>query len=249
MPGAAPFLPLAGGLLGGLLGGGSQQGPPVTSTVTPDDASTRWLEQYRTFANQNYQSVAGGPNPNLQGAQNAFSTLAGGAGAGMQMGLGGLDQYLSPYLDEVIGSARRDIFDPQRDAASLRANDLATKAGAFGGDRSAILQAEMLRDVNRNEASTLSGLRESGYQNAVNQLLSERARVGGLGLAGAQGLFGLGQYGDQRMQQALQALLAGFPGGGMTTAQNTFTNPFANILGGVTTGFDILDRLKGGGGA
>jgi len=244
MAGLAPFLPVAGGLLGGLFGGGSRSGPPITSSQAPDEATAKWLETFRNTALNQYNQ---GPNAATIGAQGAYGGLLSGLTNGMQTGLGGLDQYLNPYMDQVVDAARTGIFDPQRDQARLRASDLATKAGAFGGDRSAILESQMVGDVNRNEASTLASLRQSGFEQAVNQLLAERSRQGQMGLAGAQGLFGIGQQLDQRQLAALQQMLGGLGFGGTTSSQSTFTNPYANILGGATSGLDIYEKLKSSG--
>ena len=77
-------------------------------------------------------------------------------------------------------------FDRQRQMATLQGNDLATKAGAFGGSRSAVLNASLQNDVNRNESSALSGLdlqqNQEQFQRLLQllQLSGSAAGVGGM---------------------------------------------------------------------
>jgi hypothetical protein len=87
----------------------------------------------------------------------------------------------------------------------------------------------MMGGVNRNEASTLAGLRSAGFSQASNQLLGERARMGGYGLAGMQGLMGMGQHLDQNQLAALQAMQGGFT---PTSQTNTNTQTQSGDLWG-----------------
>jgi len=106
-------------------------------------------------------------------------------------------------------------------------------AGAFGGDRSAILEGELTRGVNEIGSQTLANVRAGGFNNAVNQLLAERGRLGGLGIAGAQGLLGTGQQIDARQLAALQGLVPGFTPTQQTdeTVERTQGDLFSQLLG------------------
>ena len=197
--------------------GGSQTVVNKTE-IRPEDAA--YLERYRQImggqANKllGNQSITPGMDPSalqagrmLQnyGAFNpALQQAMGGYGNLYNLGFnaqGGLntDAFMNPYEQQVIGGVQSD-FDRQRAMAARSAGDLATQAGAFGGSRSAVLQGEMSRDINMNEAQQLANLRSSGYLNAQNMAAN-------LGLTGLQGIAGLGQYGKGLEQQQIQGLL------------------------------------------
>lgn len=106
-----------------------------------------------------------------------------------------------------VRSNMQSDFDRQRQMATLQGNDLATKAGAFGGNRSAVLNAGLQGDVNRQETSALSGLDLQQNQEQFQRLMAllglqgQAAGVGGQtqtqtmpgnGLAGLGGLLATG---------------------------------------------------------
>lgn len=119
-------------------------------------------------------------------------------------------------------------FDRMRTQAGMTADDYATKAGAFGGDRSAIFKANALNDVNANEASTLSRFDLASNQDEWQRQLALLGMMGGAANVGGQtttqqmsgsplgGLIGLG------------TTIAGIPGigslfgGGGTPAPTTY---------------------------
>lgn len=90
-----------------------------------------------------------------------------------QTGLDGLDRYMNPYLGTVIGNVQRE-GDRQASMASQYGADQATRAGAYGGSREAVLRGQLIGDVNRNTQNTIGTLSAQGYSDAVNQLLSDR---------------------------------------------------------------------------
>lgn len=209
--------------------------------------------------------------------------LYGQAGQGLQQGLGILgnagrgdvSQFFNPYQQQVIDASAND-FARQRQGAMAAAADQATKANAFGGSRGAVFQANALGDVNRDEASTLAGLRQSGFDQSFNRALQTGGTLANLGLSGAQGLLGAGQAGlglSQQMQQsgeynralqerqqldpynrALQGLSIlqggiGMPGGS-SLSQPTGSSPLQSAAGGALTGLSFggpLGAAIGGG--
>ena len=119
-------------------------------------------------------------------------------------------QYMDPYMNDVIQQQYQDI-QRQGDIAKQGANAQAVGAGAFGGSRQGIQQAEINRNVLDQQARTGSQLRSAGYQNAQQQAQAayEAARArqaqqsqltGQLGQIGSQA--GL-QYGQQMGQLGL----------------------------------------------
>jgi hypothetical protein len=85
-----------------------------------------------------------------------------------------LAPYLNPYTDDVISAALGDLAHA-RQAQGVTDNAAATAAHAFGGTRQAVLDANTTNDYLRNVASTASGLRQTGYQNAQQAALSDIA--------------------------------------------------------------------------
>jgi hypothetical protein len=245
-----PAIGAGAGLLGSLFGG--KPSPDTsTSTFTPDKNSLAQLEAYRRMAQQ-YQQRAGdqlnqGP---LRGALSGYNMMAGNLGYGMQRGTQGVEQFFDPFQGQVIGGLQQD-FDRMRGLAYNQAGDQAIGAGAFGGDRRALLEAAGQRDIGQLESNTLAGVRSQGYNTALDRLMAERMQAANLGFQGLQGMQGVaGQFqGDQLA--ALQAMLAGVGGGGYTTnttATQGYTppNPFAGALGGAAT---AMGMFPGGGGA
>lgn len=224
--------------------------------------------------------VPGGPpaplgvDPASQAAGQGYGGLAGIGGqaaGGITRGQAGLDRmaggdvsnFFNPYQQQVVDAMRGD-FDRQRAAGMTAANQQATAANAFGGSRQAVLQAQNLDNVNRNEASTLANLRSSGYQQAfqnglgVNSGLINSGLAGGqLGLGANSGLFGYGDYNRgigmeqqnapwDRAAQGLGILAGGLGGGGQTTTQPYYHNPLGGAIGGASAGFGIGGPIGAG---
>jgi len=158
-----------------------------TSSVKPD-AST---QQYQDI----FRKVIAGELGNLTG-NDSLKQYAGAYGAGSL----GLPDYAAGRTQ------LQNDFQRQRGEATLQGNDLATKEGAFGGSRSAVLNSNLQGDVNRNEASTLTNY----DMNAKQQQFQMLAQLLGLG----------GQ---------------GFGQAGYTQSQTMPGNPWAGILGIGTT--------------
>lgn len=83
-----------------------------------------------------------------------------------------IKDFYNPFEADVVG-AQQGSFDRQRQLAQQSGAQQSTRDGTFGGDRSAILQAELMGGVNRSEAETLSQLRAAGYSDAMGQAVTE----------------------------------------------------------------------------
>ena len=83
--------------------------------------------------------------------------------------------YQSPYQQEVIDLAMQDI-QRQSDIARQQAQSRAIGAGAFGGSRSAILEAEAMRPYAEQQARTAAGLRQAGFEQAQRAAESDIER-------------------------------------------------------------------------
>ena len=113
--------------------------------------------------------------------------------------------YQSPYQQQVIDLAMQDI-QRQADIARGGAQERAIRAGAFGGSRSAILEAESQRPYAEQMARTAAGLRQSGFEQAQRAAQSDLARQQQLGV------FGAGQEQQRALQQAQLGQQAGIFG-------------------------------------
>ena len=127
--------------------------------------------------------------------------------------------YQSPYTQQVIDQSMADI-QRQADIARGQAQSRAIGAGAFGGSRSALLEAESQRPYIEQQARTAAGLRQAGFEQAERAAESDIARqqqmamfapelelrarqqqAGLLGGVGAEQMSRLGQLGQIGLQQ------------------------------------------------
>ena len=180
-----------------------------------------------------------------------------------------ISAYQSPYTQQVIDTTLGDIRR-ERDIAQRQAQESAIRAGAFGGSRSAIMEAEATRPYVEQAARTAAGLRQAGFGQALGAAESDIERqmatrgfqrgvlgdISGL-QAGRLGLLGgIGAQQQMLQQRALdvpyqefqRALAYGPQQLGLLSA--AAGQPFAvsktagyqpSTLEGVTTALEILD--------
>jgi hypothetical protein len=136
-----------------------------------------------------------------------------GIGA-LQGAMGGFDpsttmDYYDPYAEDVIAAQQADIErlgNQQRLASSAQA----AAAGAFGGSRGAVEQAEIGRNVLGEQSRMGAQLRSQGYQQARQAAMQAFEAQKARQMAAGQGIGQLGlQYGQLGQQDvAQQAALA-----------------------------------------
>jgi hypothetical protein len=107
-----------------------------------------------------------------------------------------LSPYMNPYLDEVLGATMGDI-NRQRDLAVGQTGDAAMQAGAFGGSRHGVAQAETERAYGDIAARTAAGLRGDAFNQAAGLFGQDQNRM----MQGAMGAAGIG--GLQRQQEQM----------------------------------------------
>lgn len=112
-------------------------------------------------------------------------------------------QFYNPFENDVVGAFLGDL-QAMRKQNGLVANDLAERSNAFGGDRDAVYRAVSNGELDRTAASSIAGLRSSGFNTAVSGALSNR----GLQLAGNAQLSSLIESRRAARLQELQALMA-----------------------------------------
>jgi hypothetical protein len=101
-------------------------------------------------------------------------------GAGKGTGAGTVDEFMSPYQQQVIDTSLAE-FDRQAKAQEQRIRDQAVASGAFGGGREGVQLAEFQTGSDRNRLALEAGLRQQGFQQAVAR--RDKAFQDQLGLA------------------------------------------------------------------
>jgi hypothetical protein len=123
------------------------------------------------------------------------------AGAGQQFAQQAQDPramqgYMSPYMQNVVDYQKSQALRDYNMARPMRARQ-AAGAGAFGGSRQAIMEAEAERSL----GSQLQGIAATGSQKAFEDAQRQQQFGAQLGLQGQQaGLQGFGQYGQMASQ-------------------------------------------------
>jgi len=140
-------------------------------------------------------------NAQQLGQQGIGQAQAMTAGAGYDFDPTSYQEFMNPYLDDIVQQQYEDIAE-QGDIAKNKASAQAIGAGAFGGSRGAIEQAAINQNVLDQQARTGSQLRSAGFQQAQNLAQQAASRQAQQQLAQA------GQFG----QQAGQAGALGFQG-------------------------------------
>ena len=152
----------------------------------------------------------------------------------------GYQQYMSPYQQSVIDQATQALQRQAQVAANQRAAQ-ATQAGAYGGARFGVQEAEAQSGLGRNIADITAQLQAQNYSQAVQRQQQQLGNLTGLasfvpGLEQAQiqqlGTLGAGQQAYQ--QSILDAM----------TQANQLENIYG--LGRLGTGTNIFASLASG---
>ncbi len=153
------------------------------------------------------QPVTGFQAPTIEATQAPGAAQIGPVSTPQFRGLLSQDigAYQSPYQQQVIDLAMGDI-QRQADIARGSAQDRAIRAGAFGGSRSAVLEAESQRPYAEAMQRTAVEGRQRGYEQAQQAAQADLARQQQLGI------FGAGQEQQRALQQAQFGQQAGIFG-------------------------------------
>jgi hypothetical protein len=138
--------------------------------------------------------------------------LAGAAGMGamgmqydpmmarsQQFGQRQADQYMSPYMQNVV-NIQQSAAQRQADIARTGRNAQATQAGAFGGSRQAIMDAE----ANRALADQQGAIQAQGLNSAFNQAQQQFNADQAARMQAQQANIGQQQFGSTLGMQGLQ---------------------------------------------
>tara|TARA_R100001369_G_scaffold51391_1_gene78217 strand:- start:282 stop:1250 length:969 start_codon:yes stop_codon:yes gene_type:complete len=214
-------------------------GKALTSEGSQMPYSAQQLANLSPAQQQAISSAMGGVGsyaPYLQKGAEALGQGIGAVGAGLgtigsaigQAGQASYDpnsyqQFMDPYMDDVIQQQYQDIADQgQKQQNQLSGN--AISAGAFGGSRQGVAQGEIAGSVMDQQARTGSQLRSQGFaqaqgaaQQAAQQQLRQAQLTGQLGQTAGQlgqsigqlgmSTAGLGQLGQQMGVQDINSLM------------------------------------------
>ena len=196
------------------------------------------------FSPLQQQSQQNAANMQTSGVTGFGTQLAGAAGLGAlgarydptqfqadQFGGDAAQRYMSPYMQNVVDIQQREA-QRQGDIAGTQLASQATKSGAFGGGRQAIMQAEAARNLAQQKGDIQARGLQSSYEQAQAQFNADQARrMQAQQLAEQSKQYGAG-YGMQGLQTALQG--AGQLGalGGQQFAQGMDINKLQNAYGG-----------------
>ena len=184
-----------------------------------------------------------------------------GATQGVTAPTGVAGQYMNPYLQNVLQPQLEEIRRQSQIEQMQNASRMA-KAGAFGGGRQAILDAELQRNLLNTMGKTIGTGYSTAYDKAMDQFNKEQAQAMGIAgmLSGAgaqqrdieqQGIAAdLAEFEKQRehpYKQLMfqQAMLQNMP---IQAANYTYQedSPFAQMLKGTGGLMDLYERLFGG---
>lgn len=154
--------------------------------------------------------------------------------------------YMSPYIQNAL-NPQLDEMRRQYNITGAQQQGNATRAGAFGGSREALMNAENYR----NMGTAMNQAIGSGYQNAFQQAQQAQQFGSTLGLQGLQaGISGLGaanqayQTGLQGTAQGMQGAQIGLQGVGAQQAGYAGANQAAATLGQLGTQQQAADMAR-----
>jgi len=213
---------------------------PAIAGFKGEDLSQIYGPQFQAGLGQLTQdaiSAAGG----LGSYQPFLQTAAGLAGPSSYQ------QFMSPYQQDVIDTTLAE-FDRQTQAGIPQLRNQAIQAGAFGGARQGVQEAEFLSNQARNRAGLQAQLLQQGFgqaQQLTQQALQNQLALAGQsqGLAGSQiaGLTTLGgiQQAQEQAELSAQQQLAQQELQQPLTAAQTYGSGIMGLISGYPGGSQV----------
>jgi hypothetical protein len=178
---------------------------PIGSIVKPFAEAASNVAQSLPAAMQPYQAGAQNVAQALPGQVAGF---AGGATSAAASAPGAISSFLSPYTQNVT-TALQNLFNQQNAQQQAQVAGSTVGAGAYGGDRQAVVQALTAQQQQLAEAPVLAQTQQQGFMaalNAAQQQATLEAQTGlGAGQLTTQAGLGAGQLGLGAGQLGLQA--------------------------------------------
>lgn len=118
--------------------------------------------------------AAGAANPYLSQAQTNLTAATAPLWNGVQQfSPQAVSQYESPYTQQVVNATQAE-FNNQNQQQSNALNGSAAAAGAFGGDRTAVAQAQLAGQQQLAQAPTIANLENQGYSTALGEFNTQQ---------------------------------------------------------------------------
>ena len=220
----------------GAAGGGAGAPSGAASPFGNSAIGDLWRQtQARSNAQHPYQPISQPLPAGIQQAMEQYGQYARGGNLGFSAltgNAGAQGQFMNPYLSQM-----NPFFAQQRQQAVEGANQQATLAGAFGGDRSQIGAAQAGNFADQTHA----GFTYQAFNDAMQRAL-QSANLG-FGAIGAGAM--LPQQYQSGQLNLLQQALGPY---GQTQTQPLYQNRAAGALGGAATGFGMFGPLGALGG-
>ena len=228
----------------------------------------------QTQAGQSIAGLQGYTAPNFGAATNLVANAANPLQM-QQFSQNSVNQYMNPYLNDVVGSAVSNINQTNAQQQQQVLGN-AIGQGAYGGDRAGIAQAELARQQGLANNATIANLLGQGYSQAQGQFNQQQqtdlaTQLQNRNLMTNAGL-NLANLGTQGQQAALQQAQAQYGYGtaeqqqqqaGLSTAYQQYMNqqafPYQQLsyyaglasgaapaMGGTTTGYSPTVSNAGG---
>jgi hypothetical protein len=160
------------------------------------------------------QTLAGANATNLSGSPWNFDAAAdltrGVANSGAPRIAGDINQFMSPYLHDVVDATSADLDASDGKVRAQQALDLAG-SGAFGGSGAALTQSATEGELARARATSLGALRSQGYAQALAAATAQaqlKQQQQGQTLAAANQLAGLSSAYDANQRANIAAQTA-----------------------------------------
>jgi hypothetical protein len=209
--------------------------------------------QFSPLQKQAFDAAAQQKVADQIGAGSGLAGTAGLAGltGGYQPGQFGsqMGQYMSPYMDAVV-QRQMESAQRQADIAGTQRGAQAVRAGAFGGSRQAVENAEAARALASQKGEIQAQGLQSAYDRATDmygreQALAEQSRQAGLstalGAAGQLGQLGQQQFGQQMGITDLQQQLGGQQ---RAATQDILSTQYQDFLNQQRAPFDQLSFMS-----
>ena len=143
-------------------------------------------------------------DPKVAGRSQLQQTAAtDAAGLASLVGPQSYEQFMSPYQQQVMDATLSE-FDRQQTIGQVGLRDQAIQAGAYGGGREGVMQAEYMNQGGVNRAQLQAQLLNQGFQQAQAAAAQDLAARQGLGQYQQQ----MGQAGQAQQQAILDAAAA-----------------------------------------
>lgn len=155
----------------------SQQNTGIAAT----NAAANQAQPYFGAATSAINNAQSSAQPYNNAATQAV-TQAGQPVTGQQ-----INQYMSPYIGDVLGSTE-SLLNQQNQQAMAGQTGNAIMSGAFGGDRTGIAAANLQQQQDLAAGNVYSGILNQGYNTALSAAQNQQQ----VGLAQGQALAGIG---------------------------------------------------------